>query len=93
MDRRRKRLANELRSRDEVTHVKIKKSCFEKHARRFPGLSLETGGGDWRCTWHHHGSCVEVKQSCEGIDGVRVKEKELDGCAPGGRWQCNIGQE
>ena len=37
-------------SRDEVTRVKIKKSCFEKRARWFPDLGLKTSGGDSRCT-------------------------------------------
>ena len=70
-----------------MTRVKIKKSHFEKHARWFPGLGLKTGGSDWRCMWHHRGACVEAKQSCEVLDGVRAKEKELVGFAPGGKWQ------
>ena len=62
-----------------MTRVKIKKSHFEKRARRFPGLGLKTGGGDWRCTWHHRGACIEANQSCEWLNGIGAKEKELDG--------------
>ena len=67
--------------------LKIEKSCFKKRARWFPDLGLKIGGGNWGCMWHNRGACVKAKQSCEALDGVRAKEKELDGFAPDGRWQ------
>ena len=79
-------------SRDKVTRVDIEKSCFEKRARRFPGLGLKTGGGGWWCTWHHHGACFEMKQRREASDGIRVIRKKMDGYVPGGRWVCYVGQ-
>ncbi|TVU23244.1 hypothetical protein EJB05_25597, partial [Eragrostis curvula] len=45
----------------------------------FPGLGLKTSGGGWWCMWHHREDSFEVKLSCEGPDGVQVKEKKLDG--------------
>lgn len=69
-----------------------RKSCFEKRARRFPGLGLKIGLDELWCKWHHREGCVKVKLSREETDGIRAMENKFGEVAPSGRWEYLLAQ-